>query len=77
MLQLASREHLGNSETRAHGHCSRDRVSDPDHPRERLGSDQQRAAALRELCVRNRGIRWTEVADARLALADHRTARAC
>ena len=29
------------------------------------------------LCVRNRGIRWTEVADARLALADHRTARAC
>ena len=56
MLQLVSRAYVGNIETRAHRHCSRDRVSDPDHPRERLGSDQQRASALRELYVRNRGL---------------------
>ena len=32
MLQPVNRAHVGDGETRAHGYCSRDRVSDPDHP---------------------------------------------
>ena len=46
MLQLVSRAHVSDGETRARRHCSLDRLSDPGHPRERLGSDQQRASAL-------------------------------